>query len=199
MYGSKSILLLFCLCGLAAVVRLPPAFAQEFPLLEGRGRPEDVRHTFSDPAFKSCHSVECEGIRDVWDLIELMSYRDIPNSLVQLKPLPSNYREIRDRKVTRRLFAFPARWPTYCKVVTALAHDIETHEDAPYLMFHALEIVARLRSRTFDCTRQVIALLPRTEDFAREVRLLWGECLDFWHRPHCDELHLGAPERPPEP
>jgi hypothetical protein len=198
MSGNRSVPLRPCLIALAVFVSAAPALAQEFPLLEERGRPADVYHTFSDSAFKSCHSVECEGIRGVWDLIDLMDHRDIPNSLVQLKPLPANYWQIRDQKVRRRLVAHPDRWPTYCKVVVALAHDIDAHgTEGPYLMFHTLEIVARLRSRSFDCTRQVVALLPRTEDFAEEVRLVHSQCVDNWHRPHCDELRLDVPAKSP--
>jgi hypothetical protein len=101
MCDSRGVRLLFCSVALAAVIRIAPAFAQEFPLLEGHGRPEDVRRTFSDPAFKSCHSVECEGVRDV------------------------------------------------------------------------------------------------TEDFAEEVRLVHSQCVDNWHRPHCDELRLDVPAKSP--
>ncbi len=82
MFGSGRFLLPPLLIALAAVIRICPAFAQEFPLLEGHGRPQDVHQTFLDPRFKTCHSAECEGIRDVWDLIDLMNYRDMPNSLV---------------------------------------------------------------------------------------------------------------------
>ena len=143
---------------------------------------------------RACQGVECAALKDFSDLLNIMEFRNIPNTQGRLTPLPGDYAQAHDREIARRLRAHPERHGLYCTYLETLArHSQQLQRLQPSLTEGIVEIAARIRSRKIACTRAVIDALPRNQDYAYAVDFVHHACLYVWRR-YCNEIRLDVSE-----
>ena len=143
---------------------------------------------------RACQGVECDSLKDISNLLDIMLFRDLPNSQARLTPLPDDYQQKLDLEIARRIRAHPERHALYCIYLPVLARSSqELSKDDPTLIEGILEIAARIRSHKVSCTRAVIDALPKTKSKALAVNYIHHACLYVWRR-YCNEIRLDVSE-----
>lgn len=136
---------LVCLC-LTAYAK--PDVDKHIPFLNGNESKGDFDRAFSNEYFKSCHTTSCEALRDINDLLWVILDRGLPNTIAKLEPLPNNYRQSHDAKITRLLALHSERREAYCKILIGIStHSLEWAPEQPRISFSIIEIASRMRSR----------------------------------------------------